>query len=88
MYEEGIFEGDSFFYVKTSYITFSSSPAYPKPNFRIFSPPTEYNVPNPPTPIIEGGISEILSSTEEEIFDVAGGGGNNTFPELELLHPR
>jgi len=67
--------------IMDAYMTFSNSPAYLNPNFRIFSPPTVYNAPNPPTPTIEAGISDILfSSVDEEIVDGAGGGGNVTCP--------
>jgi len=62
------------------HMTFSNSPAYPNPNLRIFSPPIVYKAPNPPTPIIEAGISAIFSSAEEDIVDGAGGGGNITCP--------
>jgi hypothetical protein len=70
-----------------AYMTFSNSPAYPNPTFKIFSPPTLYKAPNPPTPTIEAGISDILSSAEE-ILDEAGGGGNVTWPISEIFHPR
>src|SRR5271170_1938176 len=69
-------------------MTFSNSPAYPNPNFITFSPPTAYKAPNPPTPIIEAGISDILSSVVEEIVVAEGVGGNVTCPDLETLHPR
>jgi len=70
------------------YMTFSNSPAYLNPNFRIFSPPTVYNAPNPPTPTIDAGISDIFSSVEEEIVDGAGGGGNVTCPFPVTFQPR
>ena len=61
----------------TIYITFSNSFAYPNPTFNIFSPPTEYKAPSPPTPIIDAGISDILPSSVDE-REVGTGGGNET----------
>ena len=74
--------------ITADYMTFSNSPAYLNPNFRIFSPPTVYNAPNPPTPTIDAGISDIFSSVEEEIVDGAGGGGNVTCPFPVTLQSR
>jgi hypothetical protein len=62
----------------TSHITFSNSPAYPNPTRRILSPPTAYRAPNPPTPIMDEGTSDIFSSAVEERDDVAGGAGKVT----------
>jgi hypothetical protein len=63
--------------IQQIYITFSNSFAYPNPTFKIFSPPTEYKAPNPPTPIMEAGISDILPSSVGE-SDVGARGGNKT----------
>src|ERR1700722_7610538 len=68
-------------------MTFSSSPAYCNPTFNTFSPPTEYNAPKPPTPIIDCGMSDIPSSVVAS-DDTEGVGGNATSPDLEIDHPR
>ena len=62
------------------YTTFSNSPAYTNPTFNTLSPPRLCKVPSPPTPAIEGDISETSSSIEVPNVECAWA-GNSMCPE-------